>query len=40
MDDVQKSSGLWQNVTMLTMAGYSYHLCRAPVLAKHAVAIF
>ena len=34
------SSGLWRNVTAFTVAGYSCHLWRAPVLAKHAVATF
>ena len=39
MDDVWKS-GLWGNVPVFTMAGYSFRLWQASVLAKHAVAIF
>ena len=40
MDGVWKSSRLWLNVTVFTMAGYSCRLYQAPVLAKHAMAIF
>ena len=40
VDDVSKSSGLLQNDAAFTMAGCFCPLWRAPVLAKHAVAIF